>query len=226
MNTRTPARNESPADIQVMLVDDHPLMRAGVKELLNAEPRLRVIAEAADGPSAIRLAQKFSPHVIVMDVSLPGLSGAEVTKLILQEETSTRVLALSAHEEPAFARMLLDAGASGYALKRSAGEELVRAVRTVAEGGTYLDPSLARALVGTQRRHSPRGVPVLALSDREEEVIRLIAQGHTSKEVAQRLGLSPRTLETYKVRAMTKLELHSRADLVRYAASSGWLRDS
>lgn len=226
MNTRTPARNESPADIQVMLVDDHPLMRAGVKELLNAEPRLRVIAEAADGPSAIRLAQKFSPHVIVMDVSLPGLSGAEVTKLILQEETSTRVLALSTHEEPAFARMLLDAGASGYALKRSAGEELVRAVRTVAEGGTYLDPSLARALVGTQRRHSPRGVPVLALSDREEEVIRLIAQGHTSKEVAQRLGLSPRTLETYKVRAMTKLELHSRADLVRYAASCGWLRDS
>jgi DNA-binding NarL/FixJ family response regulator len=122
--------------------------------------------------------------------------------------------------------MLLDAGAVGYALKRSACDELVRAVRIVAAGGTYVDPSLAARLVNTGvRRHGPAGLPVVSLSEREAEVIRLIAQGHTAKEMAASLGLSPRTLETYKARAMSKLNLRSRADLIRYALKSGWLRE-
>jgi DNA-binding NarL/FixJ family response regulator len=146
---------------------------------------------------------------------------------MLASEPALRVLALSAHEEAAFARLLLDAGAAGYALKRSACDELVRAVRIVASGGTYLDPSLTGALVGgAQRRHSPGGMPAVSLSEREAEVIRLIAEGHTSKEMAQALGLSPRTLETYKARAMSKLNLRTRAELIRYALRSGWLRDA
>jgi DNA-binding NarL/FixJ family response regulator len=138
---------------------------------------------------------------------------------------TARVLALSAHEDLSFAKLLLSAGAVGYALKRSACDELVRAVRIVAKGGTYIDPSLAGHLIGSgQRRISPTGVPTASLSEREAEVIRLIAHGHTSREMAQALGLSPRTLETYKARAMSKLNLRTRAELIRYALRSGWLR--
>jgi DNA-binding NarL/FixJ family response regulator len=216
-----------PQHVRILLVDDHPVMRAGVKTLLNGESDLEVIAEAGDGLDAVSLARSVLPDVVVMDVSLPHLGGAEATKRILAAEPSLRVLALSAHEEAAFARLLLDAGAAGYALKRSACDELVRAVRVVAAGGTYVDPSLAGALVGAgPRRHSPNGIPAVSLSEREAEVIRLIAEGHTSKEMAQTLGLSPRTLETYKARAMSKLNLRTRAELIRYALRSGWLRDA
>jgi len=212
--------------VRVLLVDDHPVMRAGVKTLLSVESDFEVVAEAGDGLTAVSLARTILPDVVVMDVSLPQLGGTEATKRILAADPSLRVLALSAHEEAAFARVLLDAGAAGYALKRSACEELVRAVRIVASGGTYVDPSLTGALVGVgQRRQSPGGMPAVSLSEREAEVIRLIAEGHTSKEMAQNLGLSPRTLETYKARAMSKLNLRTRAELIRYALRSGWLRD-
>jgi len=213
--------------VRVLLVDDHPVMRAGVKTLLGAEDDLEVVAEAGDGLEAVSLARSLLPDVVVLDVSLPNLGGAEATKRMLASEPSLRVLALSAHEEAAFARLLLDAGAVGYALKRSACDELVRAVRIVASGGTYVDPTLTGALVGNgQRCHTPGGMPSVSLSEREAEVIRLIAEGHTSKEMAQALGLSPRTLETYKARAMSKLNLRTRAELIRYALRSGWLRDA
>lgn len=215
----------SKRSIQVMLVDDHPLLRSGVKSLLSSEDDVEVIGEAEDGLSAVQMALELTPDVVVMDVSLPNLDGTEATKQILAQEPSLKVLALSAHEEAAFARMLLDAGAAGYALKRSACDELVRALRIVAGGGTYLDPSIAGPLMASQRRSSPPGIPTASLSEREVEVIRLVAQGHTSKEMAQALGLSPRTLETYKARAMSKLNLRSRADLIRYALRSGWLRE-
>jgi DNA-binding NarL/FixJ family response regulator len=213
--------------LRVLLVDDHPLLRAGVTSLLQSEGDLDVVAEADNGYAAVKMATTLTPDVIVMDVSLPHLGGAEATKQIIEAEPTLRVLAFSAHEEIAFARLLLSAGASGYALKRSACDELVRAVRVVAKGGTYVDPSLARALMGNgQRRQSPSGLPAVSLSEREAEVIRLIAKGHTSKEMAQTLGLSPRTLETYKARAMSKLDLRTRADLIRYALRCGWLRDT
>ena len=212
--------------IQVMLVDDHPVLRAGVRSLLDAEADVDVIGEAVDGASAVQLALELMPDVVVMDVSLPGVGGAEATKQMLAKQPKLKVLALSAHEEAAFARSLLDAGAAGYALKRSACDELVRALRVVAGGGTYLDPAIAGPLVGTQRQRPQIGVPTASLSEREVEVIRLVAQGHTSKEMANSLGLSPRTLETYKARAMAKLNLRTRADLIRYALRSGWLRDT
>jgi DNA-binding NarL/FixJ family response regulator len=214
--------------VRIILVDDHPVMRAGVSTLLGAEEDLEMVAEADNGFTGVRLARELQPDLIIMDVSLPQLGGPEATKQILAAQPTQRILALSAHEEPAFARLLLDAGAAGYALKRSACEELVRAVRIVAAGGTYVDPSIAGALVGGGQRRSGSSavMPAVSLSEREAEVIRLIAQGHTSKEMAQALSLSPRTLETYKARAMSKLNLRTRADLIRYALRSGWLRDS
>jgi DNA-binding NarL/FixJ family response regulator len=213
--------------IRLLLVDDHPVMRAGLRLLLGLEKELLVVGEASNGVQAIRLAREMRPAVVIMDVSLPELGGAEATKQITSEFPETRVLILSAHEEASFARLLLGAGASGYALKRSAAEELVGAVRLVAGGGVYVDPALAAELEnrGSRRRSSPDGMPVVSLSERESEVIRLIARGHTSKEMAETLGISARTLETYKARAMSKLSLRTRADLIRFAERSGWLRD-
>ena len=211
--------------LRLLLVDDHPVLRAGVKALLSAEPDLTVLAEANDGASAIELATKLKPDLVLMDVSLPDLNGAEATRAIKLAHPTLAVLALSVHEELSFVRLLLDAGASGYALKRSACDELVRAVRIVASGGYYVDPSIAAHLLrGSQRTQSPSGQPaVSALSERETEVVRLLAEGLTMKEMAQRLSVSPRTLETYRARALEKLGLRTRAQLVRYAIQRGWL---
>ena len=211
--------------LRLVLADDHPIVRAGLKTLLSTEADFRVVAEAETGLSAVELAEALVPDLILMDVSLPGLNGAEATRQIKSTRPEIEILALSVHEEVSFARMLLDAGAGGYALKRSACDELVRAVRIVAAGGTYVDPVLAGHLMRTgQHRLSPTGVAATGLSEREAEVVLLLAKGLTMKEMAQQLGLSPRTLETYRARALDKLELKTRADLVRYALRCGWLR--
>jgi len=230
MIIRDGAQRLTPAKrIRVLLVDDHPVMRAGVSALFGAEHDLELVGQAENGVQGVSMARELQPDVVIMDVALPGLDGAEATRKIKESQPDLPVLALSAHEEPDFARRLLGAGANGYALKRSACDELVRAVRLVASNGHYVDPSLADALAeGAERRRplSAGALPIVSLSDREAEVIRLIAQGHTSKEMAMALGLSPRTLETYKARAMSKLNLRSRADLFRYAMRAGWLREA
>jgi DNA-binding NarL/FixJ family response regulator len=212
--------------VRVMLVDDHPVLRAGVATLLRAAPDLALVGEAADGTRAVQMAKELSPDVIVMDVSLPELGGAQATKQILADDPAPRVLVLSVHEETGLVQSLLDAGASGYLLKRSAGEELVRAIRAIAVKQRYIDPALRglNLVAGNPTKSSDR--TRVSLSQREAEVMRLLALGHTSKEIAQSLGLSPRTLETYRQRAMSKLHLNSRAELIRYAAGAGWLRDS
>lgn len=210
--------------LRLLLVDDHPVVRTGLKALLSAEPDIEVAGEAANGNEAVDLALQLSPSLVLMDVSLPQMSGTEATRKICAARSDLPVLALSVHEEISFARILLDAGANGYALKRSACDELVRAVRTVASGGAYLDPTIAGQLLKAgQRRHSPTGLAAVSLSEREAEVVRLLAEGLTMKEVAARLGLSPRTLETYRARAFEKLDLKTRAELVRYAIRCGWL---
>jgi DNA-binding NarL/FixJ family response regulator len=202
------------------------MVRAGLRQLLTVEPDVDVVAEAANGDVGARLAGELKPDVVVMDLSMPILGGAEATKRILESDAQARILALSAHEDAAYARAVLASGASGYVLKRSACDELVRAIRTVASGASYIDPVLAEALMPRSRRSGLGAFPVVSLSERELEVVRLVAQGHTAKEMADRLGLSPRTLETYKARAMAKLDLTSRAELIRYAARSGWLRET
>lgn len=210
--------------VRLLIVDDHPVMRRGVAALLSAEPDFEVVGEAEDGQRAIQLAVKLEPDVVLMDVSLPKLGGTEALQRILERVTAARVLMLSAHEEAAFARLALSLGAAGYALKRSACDELVRAVRVVAGGGTYVDPALSDALArAAPAEEDAPGGQAVSLSEREAEVVRLTVRGYTSKEMAESLGISPRTLETYKARAMSKLGLHTRADLIRYALRCGWL---
>lgn len=214
--------------LRVLLVDDHPLVRGGLKALLDTEQDMSVVGEAEDGYSAVSEAERLEPDVIVMDVSLPKLGGAEATQQIKKRRPEVKVLVLTALEERAYLPILLDAGASGYMLKRAAASDLPRAIHAVAEGGIYLDPAMAAQVLPHAPRRSRSGefVTGLELSEREAEVLRLIAQGYGSKEIAGRLSVSARTIETYKTRAMEKLKLKNRADIVRYAMHRGWLQPS
>lgn len=214
---------------KVLIVDDHPVMRAGLRSLIEREADFSVAAEAGTSEAAVELARQLRPHLVLIDISPPQLTGVEVTRRILNEVPEARVLVLSAHEEPELARTLFGLGVAGYSLKRSPTGELVRAVRTVVAGGIYLDPDLVATAndgEGTPSASVPNAVGVNGLSERESEVIRRIALGHTSKQMAESMGISPRTLETYKARAMSKLALRTRADLIRYALRAGWLRES
>ncbi len=206
-------------ELRIVLADDHALLRAGLKALFDAEPGMAVVGEAADGPSAVALVADLAPAVLVLDVSMPGLSGPEVAERVRQSHPDVMVVALSAHEDRGYIQRMLAAGASGYVIKRSAPVELVRAVRAVAGGGTYIDPAVAGSVVGAD------GAEGVELSEREAEVVRQIALGYSNKEIAARLKLSVKTVETYKARSLEKLGLHSRVDLVRYALGRGWLTE-
>jgi DNA-binding NarL/FixJ family response regulator len=213
--------------LRVYLADDHAVVRAGLSALINAQPDMQVSGEASDGRTACDQAQESQPDVVVMDVSMSEMNGAQATARLKQVCPHVKVLALTVHEDKGYLRLLLEAGASGYVLKRAAAEELIHAIRTVAAGGVYLDPVLAGKVVGSFVRN-PAGNRVSEdgdLSEREAEVVRLIAAGHSNKEIAKRLSLSVKTIETYKARSMEKLGLASRADLVRYALQRGWLQD-
>jgi len=213
---------------RVLLVDDHPLVRAGLKSLLEAQGNIAVVGEAADGYAAVSEAERLRPDVVVMDISLPKLGGAEATHQIKERIPECRVLVLTAHEERAYVPLFLSAGASGYMLKRAATTDLQRAVQAVAEGGIYLDPAVASRVLPNSPRRARSGefVATFELSERETEVLRLIAQGFGGKEIATRLSVSARTVETYKMRAMAKLELKNRSDIVRYAVRRGWLQSA
>lgn len=214
------------AEIRVVLADDHAVVREGLKTLINAHPGMAVVGEAADGRRACELVAGLNPDVAVLDVSMPELTGCQATERLRRECPQVRVLALTVHEDRGYIRQLLAAGAAGYVLKRAAAEELVHAIRVVASGGTYLDPAVAGKVVGGFVRPPEAGDPRAAeLSEREAEVGRLTAAGYSNKEIAARLGLSIKTVETYRARAMEKLGLHSRVELVRYAVQQGWLQD-
>jgi len=212
--------------LRVFLADDHAVVREGLKALINSNPEMEVIGEAADGTAAVAKVAELDPDVVVMDVSMPGLNGAKATAAIKETKPSRKVLALTLHEERSYVRLLLDAGASGYVLKRSAADELIHAIKAVADGRVYLDPSLAGGVLD-----SLRGKPTSSaagdadLSQREAEVLRLIALGYSNKEIAAKLELSVKTVETYKKRSVEKLGLRSRVDIVRYAAEQGWTSD-
>jgi DNA-binding NarL/FixJ family response regulator len=216
------------AKLRIFLADDHAVVREGLKALINAQPEMEVSGEAGDGRAACRQIEQLQPDVVIMDVSMPEMSGAQATEQLKRVCPHVKVLALTVHEDKGYLRRLLEAGASGYMLKRAAAEELIHAIRTVAAGGVYLDPTVAGKVVGGFVRH-PAGKGVSEggdLSDREAEVVRLIAAGYNNKEIASRLTLSVKTVETYKSRSMEKLGLHSRADVVRYALQRGWLQDT
>jgi DNA-binding NarL/FixJ family response regulator len=213
--------------VRILLADDHNVVRAGLRALINAQSDMEVVGEAAEGEEAYRGAIELTPDVVVMDVTMPGMGGARATARITRDRPATRVLALTVHEDRGYLQQLLQAGASGYLLKRAAADELIHAIRAVARGGTYLDPGLTgKVLSGLVRRPSQEGTEADgSLSYREEEVLRLVSRGFTNREIATQLDVSLKTVETHKARAMEKLGLESRAHIVGYAIQRGWLTD-
>lgn len=211
--------------LRVLLAEDHAIVREGLRALLDAQPDMEVVGEAADGLEALDAAKALAPDVVVMDISMPGLDGGRATEAIRRDCPGTRVLALTMHEDKGYLRQLVRAGASGYLLKRAASQDLLHAMRVVAAGGTYLDSALAAdvimAFAGKAAGRASRRED--ELSEREVEVVRLIARGYSNKEIAAQLDLSPKTVETYKARSLEKLGLSSRSDLVSYAVQRGWL---
>ncbi|WP_438022114.1 response regulator [Sorangium sp. So ce233] len=211
--------------LRIFLVDDHPIVRDGLKALIDAQPDMTVVGEAADGLSAVEAVTQLEPDIVLMDISMPKLGGAEATARIKKARPAVQVVALTGYEDKTNVQPVLQAGASGYVIKLARAADLVRAIHAVAEGGVYLDPAMAAHVLSTVSGRTTGDAGVGAdLSERETEVIRMVAEGHAIKEIAARLDLSARTVETYKVRAMEKLGLKSRADTVRYALQQGWLR--
>lgn len=211
--------------IRVVLADDHPVVLAGIRTLLNADPEVELVGEATDGGEALPMIRAVAPDVAVIDVSMPGLNGLELTERVTGECPGTRVLVLTVHEDAAYVQPLMRAGARGYLLKRSAADDLLRAVRAVASGGVYLDPSIAgHALAETSGSDGRPGTVEgrEPLSPREAETLRLIAQGFSNKEIARRIDVSVKSVETYKARAAEKLGLRTRAEIIRYGAAHGW----
>lgn len=222
----TPSPRAAP--VRVVIADDHAVVRDGLRALVDAQPGLTVVGEAADGDEAWHRARELAPDVLLLDVSMPGVGGFEAAERIARDCPAVRVLALTMHEERGYVLRLLRAGAAGYVLKRTPSAELVRAIRAVAAGGRYVDPSLAGALVAgalaaEPAARQPGGARAAELSGREHEVLRLVAAGHTNKEIAAALEIGVKTVETHKANGMAKLGLSGRAALVRFALDEGWL---
>jgi two-component system response regulator NreC len=213
--------------LRIVLADDHVMLRDGLKSLVNAQPDMEVVGEADNGQAALDKARELRPDVVVMDISMPELNGIQATEQ-LKGRSQTKVLVLTGYDEVGYLRQLLQAGASGYVLKRAAAEDLVKAIRVVASGGVYLDPTLAGKVVGgyVGRKKLRGALQGVELSGREEEVLRLVAWGYTNKEVAGYLNISVKTVETHKTNLMEKLDLNGRSDIVRYALRRGWLSEA
>ena len=208
--------------IRILIVDDHAVVRAGLKLLLESEDDLEPVGEAGNARDAIFQARSLKPDVVLMDVVMPDQSGLDVVPTLLHEQPDTKILVLSMQDDPQYVRQAFAAGASGYVLKEAADVEVVAAIREVARGGRYVHPELGARLVSAESEERRRAEED-PLSDREREVLRLLALGHTNQEIAQQLYISVRTAETHRAHIMQKLRLSSRAELVRHALSQGLL---
>ena len=211
--------------IRVLLAEDHETVRHGLKLLINRQPDMEVIGEAGDGRDAVERVGSLKPHVAVLDVSMPQMNGLEATRAIRESAPTTAVVALTRYDDDAYVQELLSAGATGYVLKQSPSTELVDAVRAAAAGRRYLDRSLAARVAGTMMNQHGRRAAPSPITDRETEVLRLMALGHSNKEIASMLELSVKTVEVHKANATRKLGLTGRTDVVRYALLQGWLRE-
>lgn len=208
--------------LKVFLSDDHEVVRAGLRSMVNAETDMAVSGEAADGAAALQHITAEAPDVAVVDVSMPVMGGAELTRRLKRAAPAVKILALTVHEDRSFIRELFGAGANGYLLKRAAGSELVGAIRAVAGGGVFIDPRIAGKLMDNAQTGG--GFTPGVLSRREQEVIRLVARGYSHKEISDELEVGLKTIETYKARSMEKLGLTTRAELIRHAVAAGWLQ--
>jgi DNA-binding NarL/FixJ family response regulator len=214
--------------LRVVIADDHQMMREGLLLLVNSQPDMEIVGEAENGQTAVALAQQLQPDVVVMDISMPEMNGLKATQCLVQMCPNIKILTLTRHTDDGYLQQLLQSGSRGYVLKQSASEELVRAIRLVVSGHVYLDPAVAGEVVANivgagKVRGSLLGKN---LSSREEEVLRLVAWGFLSKEIAARLHISIKTVDAHKINAMTKLGMKSRIDIVRYALLQGWLQES
>lgn len=217
---------DSGAPLRVLLADDHVTVRHGLRLLVDSQPDMIVVAEAGDGDTALRLALELSPDVVVLDISMPGTNGLIATRELRRQNPAVAIVTLTRHSDDAYLEELLRAGASGYVLKQSPPSELLQAIRTVTVGRQYVDSSLTGRLTASFLEREGGKPAGTAPSDREVEVLRLIAEGYSNKEIAARLSLSVKTVETHKANAMRKLGLTGRIDVVRYALLQGWLGTS
>jgi DNA-binding NarL/FixJ family response regulator len=214
--------------LRILLADDHKIIRDGLKLLVNEQPDMHVVGEAGNGREVLEKARELKPNVVVMDLSMPELNGLQATARLKEERPEIKVVALTVHEDESYLRQLCKAGAAGYVLKRSAGDELIQAIRTVAKGGLSFDPTLANRALASQRAPSTaKGEPHAAeLSEREKDVLIQLAWGYSNKEIAAKLRISVKTVETYKVRIGEKLGLRSRSGMVQYAMRQGWMNET
>ena len=209
-------------EIKILLADDHKLFREGLKTLVNKQPDMKIIGEANDGFSTVELYEKFSPHIVIMDISMPNMNGIEATRKIISQNPSARIIALSMHSDKRYVIETLKNGALGYLLKDSAFEELVQAIRTVMKNETYLSSAITTIvikdfLVVNKREESA----FTLLSSRQREVLQMLSEGHTTKQIALQLGVSTKTIETHRKQIMDKLNIYSLAELTKYAIREG-----
>ena len=214
-------------NLRIVLADDHTLFRQGLRRVLEEQPGWQVIADASDGATAVRLTLERQPHVVIIDIAMPRLNGVEATRQIVRRASDVRVLILSMYSDDLYITQALQAGAHGFVLKDSADADLVRAVRDLAAGKSYFSPTVSKVVLDDYVRHlADRGISDRfdALTEREREVFQLIAEGHSNKDIAGLLHLSPGTVETHRARIMEKLDLHSAAEIVLYAVRKGVIR--
>ena len=212
--------------IRIVLADDHPIVLDGLRNLIRAEPDFELVGEAASGLSALKIIREQRPDVAVLDISMPELNGIVLSRRLAGEMPGLRLLVLTLHEDRAYLNQALEAGVRGYVLKRSAVENLVQAIRAVLVGGLYIDPAIVGRVFESKqinKRLAARKGVAPALTDREADVLKMAALGFTNKEIASRLDVGVKSIETYKARGLEKLGLKTRAELVRYASGQGWL---
>ncbi len=209
--------------VRVLIAEDHQTVREGLKLILQSQSDVEIIGEAADGTAAVESAKRLLPDVVLMDISMPKTSGLRATKLLRECCPQVKILALTRHNDGAYLQEMLRAGASGYVLKQSSSAELLRAIREIASGNSYLDPALTGKVMDVFAGRTFKKSASANVSDRELEVLKAIAWGYSNKEIAARLKLSVKTVEAHKANSMKKLDLHSRIDIVRYAVLQGWL---
>lgn len=214
--------------LHILLVDDHEIVREGVKLLVNSQTDMKVVGEAANGEEAFEKIAALNPDIVLMDISMPELNGMQATKKIRRVFPKVKILTLSRHTDDGYLQQMIQAGANGYVLKQSAPNELLNAIRIVGEGKSYLDPTLTEKVMGGYIRQSTAlsNASKVHITDRETEIIRLIAWGYSNKEIAVRLAISVKTVEAHKANAMKKLGFSSRIDIVRYAILQGWMEDN
>lgn len=215
--------------IRVVIAEDHKTVREGLKMIVSTEPDVEVVGEAGDGHEAVRLVRELQPEIIIMDISMPGLNGLEASIELKKVAPAVKILTLTRHTDKAYLQAFLQAGVSGYVLKQSEAEELLRAIRVISAGGSYLDPAVTGTVFDTYVVKPNKQLGETQsdlLSDRESEVLRLIARGYSNKEIADQLETSIKTIEMQKAGALRKLNINGRNEIVSYAILQGWLRES